>query len=79
MPLYDHACERCGRFSASRPLRAFDQPAPCPGCGASSPRAPTAPAVLGNAARRRRGPADGGYQRLSHASGCACCQASPPG
>ncbi|HEX7864809.1 MAG TPA: FmdB family zinc ribbon protein [Variovorax sp.] len=73
MPLYDYACESCGRFCATRPLKEFDQPAPCPRCGAMAPRALGVPALLGRSARGQSGTADVGYGRLSHASGCACC------
>lgn len=73
MPLYDYACEACGRFSATRPLKEFDRPVPCPRCAAMAPRALGVPALLGRSARGRGGTADAGYRRLGHASGCACC------
>ncbi|WP_423458271.1 FmdB family zinc ribbon protein [Ottowia sp. VDI28] len=76
MPLYDYTCESCGRFSAARPVREFDAPAPCPGCGVLAPRALTAPAVLGRTARQQRAPDDAGYRRLQHAAGCGCCRTS---
>jgi len=73
MPLYDYACESCGRFSAARPLKEFDQPMPCPGCGAPAPRALTTPAVLGRMARGQGEAGEAGYRRLRHAAACACC------
>lgn len=74
MPLYDYACPGCGPFSASRPLREFDQPADCPACGAPAPRRLTVPAVLGRAQRTSgRDTEPGGYRRLAHAAGCLCC------
>jgi len=75
VPLYDYACAACGRFSASRPMKEFDQPAPCPGCGTPAPRALVAPALLGRAARREPASGDASYGRLRHAQGCACCPA----
>ncbi len=33
MPTYDYGCERCGRFTESRPLAEFALPQPCPKCG----------------------------------------------
>jgi len=74
MPLYDYECRRCGRFSATRPLKEFDQPAPCPACGALAMRALTAPALIGDADRRKVPSADGRYARLRHPSSCGCCR-----
>ncbi|HET7837003.1 zinc ribbon domain-containing protein [Variovorax sp. J31P179] len=72
MPSYDYACERCGPFVARRALAQFDQPAPCPACGAPSRRALTVPAA--GPQRRRAAPAeDAGYRRLRHGGACACC------
>ncbi|WP_093384307.1 FmdB family zinc ribbon protein [Variovorax sp. OV329] len=75
MPLYDYACAGCGRFSATRPLQQFDQPAPCPACGDMAPRALTVPALLGRAAHRNDAQRDDGQVRLRHvaSSGCSCC------
>jgi putative FmdB family regulatory protein len=55
MPLYDYACERCGSFTALRPMAAYQEPCACPTCGAEAPRVLlTAPAFLGmNEATRR--------------------------
>ncbi|ABE42643.1 zinc ribbon domain-containing protein [Polaromonas sp. JS666] len=78
MPTYDYACTRCGPFTARRPLAVFDQPVPCPACGADAARALSVPASLG--ARRpqtelgQAAERDGaGYQRLRHGGACACC------
>ncbi|HYP82687.1 zinc ribbon domain-containing protein [Variovorax sp.] len=73
MPLYDYACQACGRFSAMRPLREFDRPVPCPACGAPSERALSVPAVLGRASRQDDAPSGGAYPRLRHPARCACC------
>jgi putative FmdB family regulatory protein len=33
MPIYEYQCPECGeRFSLLRPIRAMDEPAPCPRC-----------------------------------------------
>jgi putative FmdB family regulatory protein len=75
MPIYDYACSDCGRFTAVRPLREFDRPTACPECGREAPRALSAPALLGRAARRGDGSASesGSYARLGHGGGCQCC------
>jgi putative FmdB family regulatory protein len=46
MPTYDYACPDCGGFDALRPLALRNEPAPCPLCGAGSPRVWTSPARL---------------------------------
>ncbi|UUZ77085.1 zinc ribbon domain-containing protein [Polaromonas sp. P1(28)-13] len=79
MPTYDYACAHCGPFAARRPLAAFDQPAPCPACGAESGRGLSVPASLGTrhrGARSGQATEQGGgsdYQRLRHGGDCACC------
>lgn len=79
MPTYDYACARCGPFTARRPLAVFDQPVPCPACGAESGRALSVPVSLGMGSREPRSglrPEQGagsGYQRLRHGGACGCC------
>ena len=34
MPTYEYECPDCGPFSDVRPMAEFDQPQPCPDCGA---------------------------------------------
>lgn len=53
MPLYDYACNECGRFRAWRAMAEAAAPADCPGCGTTAPRAVTAPnlAILGRSTR----------------------------
>lgn len=38
MPLYDYKCREHGLFYALQTMDKFDQPAPCPDCGAASAR-----------------------------------------
>jgi putative FmdB family regulatory protein len=81
VPTYDYRCEDCGGFSARQPLALYDQPASCPACGVPSPRALSAPAAWAmprrGDARAAASPAGtqeaGGYRRLRHGGGCACC------
>jgi putative FmdB family regulatory protein len=76
MPSYEYACARCGAFSATRPLAEWDQPAPCPSCGAAAPRALTAPAfaTTGGARFAADAPAQSGAQSAAHTAGCSCCR-----
>jgi putative FmdB family regulatory protein len=94
MPTYDYACSHCGGFDALRRVAERDLPAPCPGCGAASPRVWLAAprlAVLSEATRaaldtneraanapRSSRDADP-YRRLRHPSGCACCTSGTRG
>ncbi|RYY55205.1 MAG: zinc ribbon domain-containing protein [Comamonadaceae bacterium] len=87
MPTYDYACAGCGGFDAIRPVARRDEPAPCPGCGAASPRvlgaAPqlawldgttrAAMATNERAQHEPRSSRDGGYGRMKHPAGCGCC------
>ena len=61
MPTYDYRCDKCGDFSQLRPMASRDEPAVCPGCGGSAPRALVA------------APALGGDASPSHGGNCACC------
>lgn len=46
MPLYEYLCERCGPFTASRPMAQYRDPTHCPFCDHEAPRAIlTAPAM----------------------------------
>jgi putative FmdB family regulatory protein len=70
MPSYDYGCERCGRFTASRPMAEFALPQACPECGELAPRALTSPAIGGGASE--------GFAAAtgaSHPGGCRCCAA----
>ena len=72
MPFYDYACNDCGPFTESRPIAAFADPCPCPGCGRSAPRTLTAPALgAGTAAAPQPGGAANPFRR--HPGGCGCC------
>jgi putative FmdB family regulatory protein len=85
MPTYDYACQACGGFDALRRLADRDQPAPCPDCGAASPRvlasAPqlalmdggTRSAMATNERARHEPQRSGNYARLRHPAGCGCC------
>ncbi len=70
MPTYDYGCERCGRFTESRPLAEFALPQPCPGCGELAARALTSPAI--GAGGREASFASAG---AAHPGGCRCCAA----
>jgi putative FmdB family regulatory protein len=85
MPTYDYHCAGCGGFDALRRLAQRDLPAPCPACGAPSPRVfAHAPglALMAGAARsaietneraRHEPKSSRDYARLKHPSGCGCC------
>jgi len=63
MPFYDYECGECGPFTANRPMAEFDQPNPCPACGAVARRVLlTAPRIGGRQA-----------SGAAHAASCACC------
>ena len=70
MPSYDYDCQRCGPFTASRPMAEFAQPQPCPDCGTAAPRALTVPAIGG----RSEDAAPSAPMRM-HPGGCRCCAA----
>jgi putative FmdB family regulatory protein len=53
MPLYDYACATCGLFRGWRAMALYDQPAPCPECGALAPRDVAMP-VLGMDWQRKK-------------------------
>jgi putative FmdB family regulatory protein len=56
MPLYHYICRNCSEFTQWRPMREAGQPAPCPGCGSSAPRAVSAPylAIMDTGHRKAR-------------------------
>jgi putative FmdB family regulatory protein len=56
MPLYHYVCGNCSEFTQWRPMRAAGQPATCPSCGKTAPRAVSAPhlAVMDTSKRRAR-------------------------
>lgn len=70
MPTYDYGCERCGPFSASRPMAEFADPQPCPECGDAAPRVFLSAPALGSG--MSAGPAMPTAAR-AHPGGCACC------
>jgi putative FmdB family regulatory protein len=86
MPTYDYACAGCGGFDAFRSVAMRDEPAPCPGCGADSPRvfasAPrlalmpstTRAAIAVNERARHEPKSSRDYHRLKHPAGCGCCK-----
>ncbi len=74
MPFYDYACPDCGGFTEARPIAAFAEPCPCPGCGQSAPRTLTAPALgAGTSAPAEPRAAASPFRR--HPGGCGCCAA----
>ena len=87
MPNYDYQCDRCGAFTAMRPMAESDLPGICPGCGSSAPRAYlTAPYFAMMSVERRTAYATNersaaAPQSLSgmtrrHRSACTCCSGS---
>lgn len=56
MPLYHYICRDCSEFTQWRPMREAAQPAICPHCGRSAPRAVSAPhlATMDTSKRRAR-------------------------
>lgn len=76
MPTYDYGCDRCGPFSASRPMAQFADPQPCPECGDPAPRVfLSAPALGGGANAAEPSPMTAAR---AHPGGCRCC-AAPSG
>jgi putative FmdB family regulatory protein len=56
MPLYSYICLNCSEFTQWRPMREARQPATCPHCGRSAPRAISAPhlAIMDTSKRKAR-------------------------
>ena len=82
MPLYDYVCDRCGPFTALRPMAEFEAPCACPDCAAMAPRALlTAPAIATMPGSRRLAmatnerSADRPRRSTAHGPGCGCCAA----
>jgi putative FmdB family regulatory protein len=88
MAVYDYLCADCGPFTGMRPMAECDDPASCPGCAASSPRALlTAPQLSCMPGSRRtafatnerssHAPKTLGEYKAAHGPGCGCCSAKP--
>ena len=82
MPFYDYECDRCGPFTALRPMAECADPLFCPDCGASSARAfLRAPAIACSDAGTRKAMALNERSRhepklaSKHRAGCGCCTA----
>ena len=73
MPTYDYGCERCGPFSASRPMAEFADPQPCPECRDPAPRVFLSAPALGGG--RSAEPAMPMTAARAHPGGCSCCAA----
>ena len=80
MPVYEYLCTDHGVFEALRPMSQYDQPCPCPDCGAGAARVMlSVPNVSGLDRSVRR--AHETNERASHAPkslrshgpGCGCC------
>jgi putative FmdB family regulatory protein len=54
MPLYAYTCSSCGDFEDWQSMTACGQSTACPRCGQVSPRAITAPTILGMDAHLRK-------------------------
>ncbi len=82
MPVYDYLCDRCGPFTAMRPMAECDASNDCPGCGSTAERAfLTAPHLATMSTERRVAHATN--ERSAHAPaasssrhgpGCSCCK-----
>jgi putative FmdB family regulatory protein len=70
MPSYSYICADCGPFEMARPLAEFDNPAPCPDCGAGAARALAFPSLKPVAVASAPLAAP-----KAHRAGCACCGA----
>jgi len=53
MPLYDYTCPSCGPFREWRSMSQYQQPAACPECRRSAPRAVATPTLGIDAGLRR--------------------------
>lgn len=82
MPLYDYECERCGPFTALRPMAEYEAPLDCPDCGESAPRVMLTAPRLGamdrlqlaaHATNERSAHAPRRSSSSGHAPGCGCC------
>jgi putative FmdB family regulatory protein len=75
MPTYEYACDRCGTFTAMRPLAEFREPQPCPQCTAPAPRVTlSGPALKGLFSGKGSASSAGApLQGCSHRFGCSCC------
>jgi len=76
MPTYDYGCERCGPFSASRPMAEFAAPLTCPECGDPAPRVFLHAPALGGSGPE---PAMTMAPQRAHPGGCRCCAAPSRG
>jgi putative FmdB family regulatory protein len=79
MPMYDYDCDRCGPFTALRPMAEFEAPCACPHCEAMAPRVMlTAPAIATMPGARRHAAAtnersaDTPGRSHAHGAGCGC-------
>ena len=84
MPVYEYRCDACGPFTQMRPMAEYEQPTPCPACGAAAPRVIlTAPhcstlstqSRLAHATNERsaHAPRTLSSMKGTHAAGCTCC------
>ncbi len=84
MPIYEYECPDCGGFAANRPMALYQEPADCPGCGQTSPRALlSAPAFAGMPEAKRKAHAineksthapkeSGKIEPHKHSASCGC-------
>jgi putative FmdB family regulatory protein len=85
MPVYDYLCDRCGPFTALRPMAESGEPLECPNCRHDAPRAYlTAPYFATMSSERRLAHATNersahappnlaAFKAKQHGAGCACC------
>ena len=84
MPVYEYMCERCGPFTAMRPMAEYEKPYACPDCDEMAPRVMlTAPRFstmsaglrLAHATNERSADKPNTLSALKsqHGSGCSCC------
>ena len=88
MPVYEYRCNACGPFTQMRPMAEYEQPTPCPACGAAAQRVIlTAPhcstlstqSRLAHATNERsaNAPKTVSEYKASHGAGCGCCSTKP--
>lgn len=76
MPVYDYACADCGAFEAVRRIAERDDPAACPGCGATAARVTIGAPSIGGSSGSGGAAAmteDAGSYGMRHRGGCLCC------
>jgi putative FmdB family regulatory protein len=86
MPMYDYHCAGCGSFADFRPMAAYDEPAPCPECGAAAARVLLSVPHFAIATNRTKAQAvneksahapETSARTGRHPPSCGCCKSKP--